>query len=421
MNVNDDLFGNVNLNEEIEVIEEVSSEGKAGTDGEGAAKPQASVNTNSGNKPDIDIKGLDEELIDVIDNPDAEDETGGASDDNNGKGTPSSKKDDSNSSSSPDYKPIADLSKVFFDEGVLTQFDEEEFKTLVEETGDPIKALAILVQKTIEGVHEDWINNYPAPIQDLIRAAQQGLPLDQMFSIKQNQFQLEGITEERLTGEEGLNLRKEILAEHLRNTTNFSEEKIKKSVDRTVSLGEDEEEAKEALKDLKSIAKEREKQLKEETKKQQDLQQKQYTERLESLKKDVYATTEIIPGVKLSKQEQDTLYTSMTKYVTVDKDGTPMTDADLAWAKNPIEMRKAFHYYFKKGLFNVDDKTGRLNPDFSKVTNTLKTQITKEQKDAANGSRPFKSGTPEARLQEMETSARGNLGSSLEAFVKNRK
>lgn len=413
MNGLEDLFGNIDLTEELNVPEGINQD--EGSKGEVTPKSEDNQQqmTKLIDQPIIDLQES-EELIDV------EESTKIIEEDNQQeekKLPPDQKvKKDSNSSSSPENSPFIDLSKLLFEKGVLTQFDESEFSSLIEENnGDAIEAFSEYVKKTVEDVHEDWINSYPEPIQDLIRASQAGIPLDKMLDVKKNQVQLDGITEDKLEGDNAVDLRKQILTEHYKATTKFSDDKIKKLVDNSINLGEDEQDAKEALKELKDFRKEEEKRLKDEAIKQQELLKKQQSERMEQIKKDVYGTKEIIPSIPVTKKEQEELYKSMTTIVHTDGNGRGMTDVDYQFAKYPLETRKALHYYFQKGLFKVDEKTGTWNPDFSKITNTLKTQVTKEVKNEANNSRGFKAGSP-----SLGSGDKPNLAKSFENFLKSR-
>lgn len=402
--MNKSLFGEVNFEEEIN-LEEVN------TNESGSGEPDTEKQSKGKKDPDVEVTDLETELLEIKE-LEQQEET------EENKGTLSSD-DDSSNSSSPEYKPIADLSKVLHEEGFLTYFDEEEFKKIAEESGDPLVALGAMVKNTTVKLHEGWIEQYPKPIQDAMKAYQENLPLEEIFNIKRNEVMLEGITEEKL--DESEELRKQVLTKWLEETTKLTSEEIKEQVDDWADLGKDTKKAKEAVNKLKDISKEKEKQVKiaaaEETKRIQ----KEHSEMLENIKKDINNTQEIIPGVKLSKKEQEDLYKSITTTVHKTSNGESLTDADYAWSKHPLEMRKAFHYYFQIGMFNIDEKTGLVKPDLKKINTVLKTQVSKELRESLNDGRQFRSGVPGAVKDELETNARKNLGSSLQSFVANRK
>ena len=407
----DDLFGNMNLDvqidtEEVETQTSVASEDAAGNN------PKT-----EGVKPDMDLEvksTLEEDLLDV---DDAEIETNSEEVNEDGtpkeidKSTPPSTTKDNNSSSSPE-QPFVELSKKMLEGGYLTQFEEGDFKKALEDNdGDPLAAFGEVIKKTVEDVHQDWIAQYPPEVQDVIKASQAGIPLDKMIQLKQEQLVLAGITEDKI--KEDADLRKELLINHRKATTKLSEKQISKDVQRIIDAGEDEDDAIDAYKDLVKINSDNEKVLKENTIKQKELADKQRTERIEGIKKDVYSTKEIIPSIPLVKKEQDDLAKSMTTIVYTDEQGRGYTDVDKFFSEHPIEARKALHYYYQKGLFKVDDKTGVFAPDFSKITNTLKTTITKEMKSSAEKSRQFKSGTPEG----LGSNDKVDIGASLSGWL----
>jgi hypothetical protein len=427
MSKENDLFGDVNLGTiELDTIidtEEVSSSDVAKS-GEDAAKDKGEVTET---KPKVDVKVTDPlqgELLEVEDVPvesttgednKEEEEKGKGKGEGTEKSTPSSETKDSNSSSSPESQPFAALSKKLFDDGYLTQFDDDEFKKILEENdNDPEVAFGEVIKRTVEDIHEDWIAQYPQQIQDLLRAAQANIPVDKMFAVKQEQMKLEGITEDKL--KEDAELRKQLLIEHRRATTKLSDEKIKKDVQRIIDAGQDEEEAIEAHADLKKLAVDNEKKLKEDALKQKQLAESKRVENLELMKQSIYNTKEIIPSIALTKKEQDEIFKSMTTAVQILDNGRRLTDVDVFFTQHPLEARKALHYYFQKGLFKVDDK-GVFTPDFSKITNTLKTAVTKEIKSNAEKSRVFKSGTPG---DEKDAGQKVNIGDSLSKWLKSK-
>ena len=409
--MSDDLFGNMNLDIQIDT-EEIEKQAPAASED---AAGQNSTTTGENTDVNLEIKStLEEDLLDV-DDAEIEDTSEEVNEDGTpkeiDKSTPPSTAKDNNSSSSPE-QPFVELSKKMFEGGYLTQFEEEDFKKALEDNdGDPLAAFGEMVKKTVEDVHQDWIAQYPLEVQDVIKASQAGIPLDKMIQLKQEQLVLEGITEDKIKEDAGL--RKELLINHRKATTKLSEKQISKDVQRIIDAGEDEDDALDAYKDLVKINAENEKVLKENTIKQKELAAKQRIERIESIKKDVYSTKEIIPSIPLVKKEQDELAKSMTTIVYEDEQGRGYTDVDKFFSEHPVEARKALHYYYQKGLFKVDEKTGVFAPDFSKITNTLKTAVTKEMKSNAEKARQFKSGTPES----MGSTEKVDIGASLNNWL----
>lgn len=424
MNVNDDLFGNINFAETGEIeVEEVSTDTKGGgeasegkddtTKKDNTKKEDTKKGESDETKPEL-VSDLETELIDVQDTP-VEDKTG--KEETESPSSTDKKDKPSNSSSSP-IKPFADLSKMFYEEGVLTQYDEEEFGKIVEEEGgDPVKAMAELVKRTVGDVHQEWVESYPEPIQDILKSYHANLPLEKILDIKRNQIQLEGLTEDKLKDEKAVDLRKQIITEHYKATTKFSDERIKKEVDNKVSLGEDVDLAIEDWKELKTLRKKEEDDIKEETVRQKEELKKQHQERLNLIKKSVYDTKEIIPSIPLTKKEQDALVKSMTTFPYTDNEGRGMTDADYLFAEHPLEMRKALHYYVQKGLFKINPQTKVWEPDFSKVTNSLKTKIVQEDKNKSASARLPKSGS---HTMDESDETKIDFGKSIDNWMKQR-
>tara|TARA_R110000868_G_scaffold16330_5_gene73519 strand:+ start:1121 stop:2290 length:1170 start_codon:yes stop_codon:yes gene_type:complete len=204
-----------------------------------------------------------------------------------------------------------------------------------------------------------------------------GVPFDELINIKSNQIRLDNITPDSLDEEGSENLQRVILTQHYKETTSFSESKIKKEVDKKIELGEVDD-VKEALEELKKIEADKEVQLKDATKKQQAEWKKESEKQLADFKAMVYSTKELIPGVELSKKEQDAIYDSVLKPVKVDGNGQPVYRLQEVLMRDPKNTAHLNWY-----LEVTKDLT-----DFSYFDKVYKTKATKEFDKVINKSTP---------------------------------
>jgi len=215
---------------------------------------ESSKKKNKTNEPLLDVNkalaGI-EDLVDGDDKTDPEDDEDDEDDKKDGEdktedSTPDHKDTDETPSSSD--APFAVIfARDLSGRGLLSDFDEDEFQTTVDEEGEA-EALRQLIQKevntNIEAAKQDFADGY----QQYLELLGKGVPQEQADGLTVLKDFFDSIEEDKL--EENEELRKEVMTRHLRATTSLTDARIKRMIDRSVDLGEDIEEAKEASKDM---------------------------------------------------------------------------------------------------------------------------------------------------------------------------
>lgn len=256
------------------------------------------------------------------------------------------------------------------DEGVISEFNEEELNKVIEEEGE-VGALRFLLEKQRDAIYEEAKTTYAADqaeLKEYFELKDAGVDADTAKKLAFDKKQFGTATEKEL--EEDEDFRKEILTAHYKATTSFSDAKIKKMVENTFNLGEDIEEAKEALKELKVI---NEKQIVE-AKKQVAEQEKQYQENIkaaqENFKKFVTEQEEFIKGIKVNKPTKDKIIKMVLEPAAKDAQGNVLNGVWAERAKDPQKFDAYLAYHLTNGTF-----WGNLDKIKSKVKTDVTTQF----------------------------------------------
>lgn len=202
--------------------------------------------------------------------------------------------------------PFSLVFKSLIEEGALSEFDEEAFTKEVEEVGSAQALVNVfakeaeLARQTARQEAEEDFKEYAA-LKDL------GIDTKQAQALISTKIEFDSIKDEELEKEDAEELRRELLIRNFKNTTKFSDDKIKKQVDLIIEAGKDVEEAKEALSSIKEYNAEqikiaKDNKIQEETNKktQREALIKQYSEFIDKLE-------EPAPGVKINKQTKEKL------------------------------------------------------------------------------------------------------------------
>ncbi len=250
------------------------------------------------------------------------------------------------------------LGNALAEEGILSEFDEEGFDKLVEETGSGGKALMQMMNNRLTEVEANIKESYDEDYKTYLQLKEAGVSSNEAFDLTNLNTQLEQIDDDIL--EESEDTRKNILQMHFKNTTNWSDQRIVKHIEKLVTNGEDIEEAKEALPELQKF-----------TKDSIQLKHKEYTENQNKLKikqeeaaKDIRDTFkadgEIIKGVKLTKiqsmKAQELLLTPIEL-----EDGTVTNSLYAERAKNPLDFDKKLAALFAAGAFEGSVTTTKVS------------------------------------------------------------
>jgi hypothetical protein len=264
--------------------------------------------------------------------------------------------DDSNTSGNL-YQSLATVIKE--DTGLFTNFEKP-----IEKAEDLIEGIKFEV---IEGIN-DYKKSLPEDFQQMLEKHELGLDWTTIKELKSNEIKLNAIKESDIESDE--QIAKDIFIAGLKATTKWTEARIQKEYEKALDLEEVVERSKEFLEDLKRINVEDEKNLIENLKKQEQAEKENYQKVLKELKDSIYDNNGIIPGLKLTDKEKADLYAQMTKPISFDKQGNPISKVEEVRAKNPIQFEKTLNYLLMKGVF--DEK-----PNFEFITKSTKTQTIK--------------------------------------------
>lgn len=234
------------------------------------------------------------------------------------------------------------------DRGLLSSFDEEKLLKTIKEKGEP-EALRFLIQEevntNVEAAKADFDEGYKTYLDLLGKGADQ----EQVGSLVQLKDFFKNVKDEGLDEDEGL--RKDVLTRYYKATTQFSDSKIQKLIERSVDLGDDTEEAKEAVKTMNTLISNEFKRIEEEAEEDQRVAQEERVRQLTILKENIEGITEIIPGQKINKPTKDKMYNLITQPVQ-DKYGNT---TNALWSKrseDPMFFDSRVAYLLETGFFD---------------------------------------------------------------------
>jgi hypothetical protein len=207
-----------------------------------------------------------------------------------------------------------------------------------------------LEEEALENVKssEDFINVFKEEINKKVKAAlEEKLPKQENTEIQQaeaNLNQYKQVNEQILTqeGDNGVKLRTALIARDYMNS-GMSQEKALKLAERSIDLGEDLDDAREALKSVTAFEESRINHIKEKLNfsKQQEAQKEQ--QKLEDIKNMITNSEEIIPGVKFNSRTKDKVFDNMTAIEEYTSTGAPI-NSFLKRMSEDDEFRVKVHY-----------------------------------------------------------------------------
>ena len=313
--------------------------------------------------------------------------------DSNGE-SPAPDSDKSSEKSSDDNVPATLLFARFLSEqGNLTSFNEEDFLKDLEDS-DETTALSNLWNKEVEKIREGLLEDYEEDVKNYLDLVDSGVDPEIAKDTASSKKFFDSINKADLQDDDKEELRKDILRHKYRLTTRFDDKKIEKLIERTVSLGEDIEEAEEAVDELKQYYAERivaeKKQAIAEQEKYKELQKNQ----LKELKEKIDKVEEVVPGIKLTPKVRQDIFEKITKPVK-EINGQPVNSI---WAKR-------FEDPFKfDTIIATLDSMGIFDGKWDKLLKNTKTKTIDDLKKKLDSNTSFKT-KPKA----------SNLYSDLEA------
>lgn len=306
----------------------------------------------------ISLDELEKELSET--NIEDEDDSSNLEEDNS---NPEKSKDGSNI-----YRTLSELLK---EEGI------------VEDTFEDKEALFNYFKSVADNNVKEWVDSLPKEISDLITNYEEGVPFDELLQIKSDQIRLNSITDESL--EDNIDLQKNLVRNFYREK-GFTESKIEKMVSKSEDLDELEDEAKEALAELKESENKRLESIQVETKRRALENQKAYVESVNKLNSTINEVKEIIPGVKIDEKTKKELFNMITKPAET-RDGVSYSEIMLLREKNPLDFELKLNYYAKMGLFDENPKFDVImKKSETKVLNKLERQLEEDLKNRINKS-----------------------------------
>lgn len=271
---------------------------------------------------------------------------------------------DDSGKSSTQPNAYSSFAKYLAEEGVLASLDLEKDKV---ETADDLKRIIA------EQIKQSEFSDLTPEQKQYLEAIRTGLPAEQVAQQQSVLQQLKSVTPDLL--EENQELRKQLISADFQSK-GMSPEKAEKLAQRSIDIGEDLEDAKEALQSLTAA---------EEAKLQAEIEQKKI-EQAEAIKKQeadlnkfkqlLYDTKEIIPGVQINTKVADAVIKQALEPVAKTQEGIPVNAVYKAKMEDPIGFEAKLNYLFfiTKGF-----------SDFSKIATSQKSKASRELDDFVKG------------------------------------
>ena len=226
--------------------------------------------------------------------------------------------------------PLTPYAKMLVEEGLLPNIDLEKFDGSVDSL---LEAQRQYDLQRFESFKESTLDPRVKWLQDNL---EQGVPFERLLEIDNQKLTVDSITEESLSSDE--DLQRDVLRQYYSETTNFSQEKIEKMIERLETIGDLKTESNNSLQELKTIIKQKEDAVLQNAKLERENAIKQQQETLKQFKDTLTKTQEIIPGHKLSDLMKDSIYKTLTTPVAVDNNGTPLNEIAKARLENPMDF-----------------------------------------------------------------------------------
>lgn len=220
----------------------------------------------------------------------------------------------------------------------------------------------------------------------------EGIPHQKIEKDLYDSSRLESITEDVIN--EDADLRQRIIFQDLINK-GFTEERARKNLQRSIELEQDAEDAMEALESIKSYEANRVEKENLSIKEQNALRSDQESKRLESLKKRIKSTDEVIKNFKITDAVKEKVEKNMFDVVGTDPETNRQENSLLKYRReNPEDFEHKLYYLFTitNGFQNFD----------SLVKNT-KSQALKDLEKAVRSNTAIKDPGSPAYLQDPDS------------------
>ena len=242
---------------------------------------------------------IDEETLEEVEEDDIKDEN------------------NNNSSSDESFSPVTSLASSLFEEGVLASMTEEEVKN--------IKSGTDLINAIKKQIKENEFADLSDEEKDYLDAIRKGVPVEDYIKSKEAYDSYSSIDDEDLESEENKNLRFQLIKNSFL-LKGIDAEKAEKLTKRTFDTGEDIEDAKTALEELKNYEKSNIENLKAEKEKERQAVIKKQAEEFNTIKNLVNTTEEVIPGLRVDDNTKKEVERLITKPFTKDSNGNQVNE-----------------------------------------------------------------------------------------------
>ena len=190
----------------------------------------------------------------------------------------------------------------------LIDFKDEEFE-------DSEEWLLEKVQATIDNKVTEYKDNMPEEIKYLLDNYEQGVNIYDLINMSANEQSYETIAEDSLKDNNSM---QRMLVKDLLSRSGWSEERVKRKLDRYEDTGVLLEEAEDALSSLKEMQKQEKENMIQTQKQEQQQRITAHEAWLTELNDHIGKKEEILPGFQLSPKDKENLYKGITK---LDKQG----------------------------------------------------------------------------------------------------
>lgn len=223
-------------------------------------------------------------------------------------------------SSEDDSSTFSVFANVLKEEGVFNLPDEDlaNIKTA--------KDLADAVKREIE---ESKFSNLTESQKRYLEAVEAGVPLKDFEVLEKQISSLETLKNTELDSEEKIQERFDLIAYDF-ISKGFSEEKAVDLANRSVKLGTDIEDAKEALDNLIKVKAEEYKKIVSERKEESKIS-------LEKIKETIDSKESILKDIKITPKQKEALYDLLTLKVDIDEQGRPLNEFNKWRRDNGLE------------------------------------------------------------------------------------
>lgn len=287
-------------------------------------------------------------------------------------------KEDIETSSSTDEtisSPYVPFAKHLAEEGVILDDDLENFDGTLE-------SLVTKIKDTIDHYRKSDIEQLPENARSFIEMVKSGVPIDKAQSIVKEQISINDIKVEDI--EEDEDIQKNIVRQYLKRLGNEDED-IEEQIEYLSTIDKLEQKATVFHSKLKEDLKREEQVEKDKAVAAEQFRKQEIAKQLEMVKKSIETMEEVVPGVKMSKKDKETVFKNLTTPYALDENKQPITFVQSVRNEDPVKFEIILNYLASKGVFK-GDFSSLINISKSKVVEDLDKALEKHSFQGSKGS-----------------------------------